>query len=104
MDLKEYTWFWDWPNLTMSRLDYFLISQSLMGQVEEVSILPGYKTDHSLISLDLKLEEFVKGKGFCKLNLNHLDSPECVQSIQNIIDLTLSQNAELILGLLWEMG
>ena len=87
----------------MSRLDYFLISQSLIGQVEEVSILQRHKTDHSLISLDLKLEEFVRGQGFWKLNLNHLDSPEYVQSIQNIIDLTLSQNAELTLGLLWEM-
>ena len=35
--------------------------------------------------------------------MNDLDSPEYVQSIQNTIDLTLSQNAELTLGLLWEM-
>ena len=64
-----------------------------MGQVEDVSILPGYstKTDHPLISLDLKLEEFVRGKGFWKLNLNHLDLPEYVQSMQNIVDFTLFQ-------------
>ena len=55
---QKYTYFWGRPNPTMSRLDDFLISQSLMGQVEEVSILPGYKTDHSLISLYLKLGEF----------------------------------------------
>ena len=102
MDFKKYTWFWGWPNPTMSILDYFLISQSLMGQVE-VSILPGYKTYHSLISLDPKLEDFVRGKDFWKLNLNHLDLPEYVQSIQNTNDLSLSQNAELTLGLLWEM-
>ena len=41
MDFKKYSWFLGRPNSTMSRLDYFLISQSLMGQVEEVSILPG---------------------------------------------------------------
>ena len=66
-----------------------------MGQVEELSFLTEYKTDHSLFSLDLKLEEFVRGKGFLKLNLNHFDSPEYVQSIQNTTDLTLSQNSEL---------
>ena len=45
-------------------VDYFLLSQSLMGQVEEKSILPGYKIEHSLILLDLKLEEVVRGKVF----------------------------------------
>ena len=40
MDLKKITWFWGRPNPeSMNRLVYFLISQSLMEQVEEVSIL-----------------------------------------------------------------
>ena len=33
------------------RLDYFLVSQSLHGFVQNAEITPGFKTDYSLVQL-----------------------------------------------------
>ena len=37
----------------MDRLDYFLILQGCSGWVDNVDILPGYKSDHSLVCLGI---------------------------------------------------
>ena len=44
----EYTWFRRNP-IKKARLDYFLISENLFVDLDNVKILPGYRTDHSMI-------------------------------------------------------
>ena len=64
---KGYTWFSKNP-VKKARLDFFLISESLLSFVDCTRNLPGYKSDHSAITIELKLNNFKKGKGFWKLN------------------------------------
>ena len=53
-DEYRYTWRQRKPEIHC-RLDFFLLSQSIFGSVNSVDISPGYKTDHSLVTLKLSL-------------------------------------------------
>lgn len=66
-DKLRYTW--RKPNpFKQARLDFFLISQSLLSMVEECNILTSYRSDHSPVMLNLKFNEFKHGKGLWKFN------------------------------------
>ena len=54
--------------LKQGRLDYLLISQSLSNIVENFSIKPGYKSDHSVVVMELKFNPFIRGHGLWKFN------------------------------------
>ena len=43
----------------------FLISEELMTMVERVDIISGYRTDHAIIKLELRVTEMERGKGVC---------------------------------------
>ena len=63
-DIKRYTWRNNGPVVKQARLDYFIISRSWIPQVSDVSILPGYRTDHSIVALKMCLLNQKRGKGF----------------------------------------
>ena len=49
---------WRQPNpLVQCRLDYFLISNSLIENIDNADIFPGLRTDHSAISLDVDIQK-----------------------------------------------
>mgnify|MGYP003691480061 CR=1 FL=1 len=54
--------------LKQGRLDYILISQSLSNIVENFSIKPGYRSDHSAVVMELKFNTFSRGHGLWKFN------------------------------------
>ena len=66
-DSKGYTWFCKNP-IKKARLDFFLISESLMSLINSSKNIPGYRSDHSSITIEIKLHNFMKGKGFWKFN------------------------------------
>lgn len=79
-----------------SRLDYWLVSKHMEYTVVKTDILPGRRSDHSLISLKIELQNRNRrGKGFWKLNTSLLkDEPyltqirECIrQCKENYKDL-----------------
>ena len=39
------------------RLDYFLISDDLVSDIKRSSISPGYRTDHSLVTISIRKQE-----------------------------------------------
>ena len=43
---KQFTYFKLKPKKVFSRLDYFLISDDLIGLTKSSTIIPGFKTDH----------------------------------------------------------
>ena len=63
-EVSKFTWKRTRPFKIFCRLDFFLISSGLFGKVEKSNILPGFKTDHSLITLDIDLSLFERGPGF----------------------------------------
>ena len=64
---KCFTWRKTNPN-KQARLDFYLISDELSSYVKEVEISPGYRTDHSLVSLVLQFPTLKFGRGYWKFN------------------------------------
>ena len=83
-DCKRYTWRQRQPEIHC-RLDFFLVSQSILGmrlQYSHTDIIPGFKTDHSLITLSLSLHSNPRGNGFWKLNTSLLADNNFIEIIK----------------------
>jgi exonuclease III/hemoglobin-like flavoprotein len=77
-----------WRQLTLkkhARLDYFLVSESLSSRVSSSEILPGYRTDHSGILLNLTLHLSDRGNGYWKFNSSLLKDTQYISLIKNKI-------------------
>ena len=83
-DGTRFTWRRSKPEVHC-RLDYFMISSSLTTAITNADILPGYKTDHSLITIHLASNSNPRGPGFWKLNTSFLLDSEYIEFI-NYID------------------
>ena len=84
----------------------FLVNQSTFCNTSEADIIPGYKTDHSMITLQISLRSSKRGRGFWKLNTSLLKDIEYVNRIKLIINRTKEEyaNDETVdPSLLWEM-
>ena len=68
-----------------ARLDFFLISDSVVSLVHDVDIEYGYRTDHSGILLKLKLFENVKHNTFWKFNSSLLKDKKYLDEINEEI-------------------
>lgn len=66
-ECRRYTWRKPTP-LKQSQLDYFLLSEYLIWFYESTDIVPGYRSDHSMVTLTLKFSICEKAKGFWKFN------------------------------------
>ena len=78
------------------RLDYFLISHDLLGEVKKAQINPGYRTDHSLVTISIRKNEFKRDRPFWKFNNSLLKDKLYVNSIKETIDRVKKQYAILI--------
>ena len=90
--LERFTWRRSNP-LQQSRLDYFLVSESICNFVRDADIRPGYRTDHSMITLDLIFGENTKRNTFWKFNSSLLRDYTYVKQINDIIESTIEQYA-----------
>ena len=94
-DKKRYTWRQSKPRI-QCRLDYFLISTDLASCVKNSDILPGYKTDHSLIVTHFQITNENRGKGFWKFNASLLEDEDFVKLIKETINKTSSNHFEYL--------
>lgn len=78
-----------------ARLDFFLVSEDVLDQISSTDILSGYRTDHSLISLDFKLSSFSRGNGIWKFNSLLLIDQDYVKTVKQVIKDTIEQYAAL---------
>ena len=77
----------------MGRLDFFLVSESLINFSCDEKISPGYRSDHSLISLSLQFSETPRAKTFWKFNSSLLEQPNFAKEIKNTISNVKKQYA-----------
>jgi hypothetical protein len=95
LELRRYTWRRNNP-IQQSRLDFFLVSDLLSAEVHNADILPGYRTDHSLILLSLgKVQE---GKRFSlwKFNASLLKDKEYLEEVNTFIEDVKKEYAVLL--------
>ena len=104
-EAKRYTWHQNHPAVHC-RLDFFLVSESSLCDVTHADIVLGFKTDHSMVTLNVALHSNPRGKGFWKLNTSLLSEMKYVQEIKTTIESTVNQykdNTSVSPALLWEM-
>ena len=65
IEMSRFTWRRQNP-FQQSRFDFFLTSETLLPFVKETDIIPGYRTDHSFITLKLEFK-----KEFKDINTEH---------------------------------
>ena len=70
-DTKRYTW--RRKNcVKQARSDYFIVSSSFTDIVTSCKINSGYRSDHSILELNAKINSFQWGKGLWKFNCSLL--------------------------------
>ena len=84
-DTFKFTWNRRQPTPIFCRLDFFLISFSLVEKVQSSNILPGFRSDHSGIDLGIQLFSNKRGPGLWKFNSSLLSDAEFVNLIKNTI-------------------
>merc|ERR1712074_9970 len=69
----------------MARIDYFLLSESLHASVDKCTIEPSYRSDHSIIILNIAFNSFIPGHPLWKHNNSLLTDIEYLNIINNKI-------------------
>ena len=81
---RRYTWRKRNP-IKQAHLDYFLISSQMSNIIKSCSIKAGYRSDHSIIELEIIMNKFIRGKGLWKFNNSLLKDKEYLTLVNKII-------------------
>ena len=86
-DKARFTWRRSMQNkdTQMGRLDFFLVSDPLLTWTVNQNIEIGYRSDHSVITLEIKLNDTQKRKTFWKFNNSLLHSEEYAKEVRRTI-------------------
>ena len=83
--IRRYTWRKRNP-LKQARLDFFLVSSTMTDLIDKFDIKAGYRSDHSIISMDMVSNNFSIAKGIWKFNYSLLKNKEYLKLINEIIE------------------
>ena len=83
--LREYTWRRRRPSVIQCRLDFFLTSQGILNMTQGATIGTSFISDHSIVTLSLKLNNVMRGTGYWKLNCSMLQEKDYVECIKDTI-------------------
>ena len=103
---SKYTWIRRTrAGIVQSRIDYFLVSSCITNIVKKIDIVPGIRSDHSMLCLSINPDKSdARGKGFWKFNASLLKDKEYVEQVKSCIRNVKTEN-ECIenKGLLWDL-
>ena len=91
-NVKKFTWFRTNPTKA-ARLDFFLISSTILDIFSDCYIAFKYRSDHCKIGLKLHLDKTTRGKGTWKLNAELLNDSDLVKLIEEGIHLMVEVHA-----------
>ena len=94
-DKQIYTWRRKTP-IKQARLDFFLTSENLCNCIENIQTKAGYRSDHSVVVLELKFNTFTKGKGLWKFSNHLLKDHEYVLKVKETIERVKLQYANIL--------
>ena len=92
-NMKKYTWRNNGSVMKQARLDYIILPRALIPQVSEVDIIPGYRSDHSMVTLKVGMAANTRGKGFFKINNSLLNCEDYCETIKKTIVETVLTHA-----------
>jgi exonuclease III len=99
---RQFTWTSNTTPKIQCRLDHFITSEDITSRSLKCSILPGYSSDHSMVSLSLALKKDNRGKGYWKFNASVLRDKAFNDMIKNCIKRTVEENTPCSRRLLWD--
>ena len=82
-----------------ARLDYFLISDTLVSEVKDVKIDSKYKSDHAPVILSINVDTFKRDKSFWKFNNSLLHDKEYLELVKKTIKKTKKEYCSLVYNL-----
>lgn len=88
LEIRRFTWRKTSP-LKQSRLDFFLVCDHLILNYHDSDIIPGYRSDHSMIVLKLKFGKDSKHNNYWKFNSSLLRDSQYAKEINEMIDCTI---------------
>ena len=91
-DKTKFTWMRNNP-CQGARLDMFFISDHLSSLCCEIEVLPGYRTDHSIVYIEMQIGKSERGPGLWKFNESLLQDESYVKMVEACIDQTVEQYA-----------
>ncbi len=101
-DKKAYSWR---RGKKASRIDYFLISNSLDNQIDNVKYKICPFSDHSMVNMKMRISETEHGKGIWKMNAKILESELFRKSFINLWSVWKQQKCEYNnLRTWWDLG
>ena len=81
---KRYTWKRKNP-IKQARLDYFLISSSMFDLVKTCNIKSSYRSDHSVVKLEIEYSKCQIGKGVWKSKTSLLSNQDYLNTIKALL-------------------
>ena len=102
-DKNQFTWHSNCKLHIFCRLDFFLISNNLCNLISKCNIKPGYKTDHSLVQLNIDNLLLGKGRGYFKINNSILLDVDYQNKIKQSINDITNLNKECNPNTMWEL-
>ena len=77
----------------MARFNFFLTTPDIHSQVKKYSLSHGYRTDHSLLKLEISPFNFKRDKGFWKFNTSLSHDTAYIQVIEmTVCDYSVDKN------------
>ena len=94
-DSARYTWIGKGTNpKKFARLDFFLISNTLLPFIAKAIIEPGILSDHSMTSIEIDFRKFKRGRGFWKFNNSLLRDMEYVKIVKKCVKKVVKTYAD----------
>ena len=83
-DKQSFTWR-RYNSNVQSRLDYFLVSESLLQDLSCADIVSGYRSDHSIVTLGIRKEEEPRKRQYWKFNNSLLYDKNFINVVKDTI-------------------
>ena len=93
-DKNGFTWRKLRPKPAFSRLDYFLVSEPFTQFIQRVDIKPGFRTDHSMVEMNIKFDCAQRGPGYWKFNVSLLNNMEYIECMNKLLEIEM-ENVKL---------
>ena len=94
-DLKRYTWRKKTP-FKQARLDFYLFTENMLTNLTGCKIEPSYRSDHSMVVIELTFNPFIRGKGLWKFNNSLLYDQEYIKIVKEKITDVKKQYSALV--------
>ena len=99
--VRKYTWKSNTKPPIMCRLDMILLSENMVNFYKQCDIVPGFKSDHSCVTLVIEESEEARGRGFWKFNCQLLKDPHLKEQLIKTVEDIVITNKDTDCCLLW---